>query len=36
VNDPGKSKNPRNAPVERFIWREGDMDVVYDPYAEEE
>ncbi len=29
-----KRENPRNAPIERFIWKEGDVEIVYDPYAE--
>ncbi len=31
---PKKRKNPRNAPIDRFIWKEGDLQVTYDPYAE--
>lgn len=26
--------NPRNAPIERFIWQEGDIVITHDPYAE--
>lgn len=36
MNDSGKNKNhknPRNVPVERFIWREGDMKIVHVPYT---
>lgn len=34
MNDPGKNKNrknPRNGPIERFIWRDGDVKIIYDP-----
>lgn len=39
MNDPGKNKDrkkPSNAPIERFIWREGDVKIVHDPYAEKQ
>ncbi len=37
MDDPGKNKkrkNPRNAPIERFVWREGDVKIIHDPYTE--
>ena len=27
-------RNPRNAPTERFFWREGDLEIIYDPYED--
>ena len=27
-------RNPRNAPMERFFWREGDLEIIYDPYED--
>lgn len=24
-------KYPRNAPIERFIWRDGDVEIIHDP-----
>ena len=27
-------RNPRDAPMERFFWREGDVEIVYDPYED--
>jgi len=31
---PKRRKNPRNAPIDRFIWNEGDVTIVYDPSEE--
>ena len=27
-------RNPRRASLERFVWREGDLKVVFDPYED--
>ncbi len=29
-----KRKDLRNAPIDRFIWKEGDVKIIHDPYAE--
>ena len=37
MDSPGESRdrrNPKNAPNERFIWREGDLELLHDPHSE--
>lgn len=29
-------KNPKSVRGERFVWKEGDLEITYDPYAEKQ